>query len=288
MEEIKGFREKPEKLNSYFTPYYELLVSTVNIGLSILSFDVNIKHKNWRHLAPPALLLRNFTELVDAISILIRNSNTQGATHILRNLVEASFVLRYLLHDNTEQKCEVFAVADIYNQIKHLNKLLELNITHTNADDKTYDIKELIKAQEKLISSKEDQDIIQELERVKKGNVINWYRTYEGPSNIRAVAKAINQEEEYNRTYAYLSIATHSNDVIAGNVISVNGQTLIKQIRQHSETPTTTFSAVSVAMTLFSVYVEKRVPQIKDDYNKWHYDTKKKLDEIQKVIDSKP
>lgn len=280
MEQLNNFfvNPHPETNQDLLDSHSDLLNDIVNTGLNIIKQDND--SEDWIDHTPPTMQLRNFVELVDSISVLIRKSCPDPAKHILRNALETSFLIQFLLQDNQREKFKAFIVSNIMEHKEVTNRLIQNSNSNAIINGANTSFEEIINHYNNLLHSDELKEIYDRqlsLKTTKRGKTY-WYQIFKGINSIRDIAKSINQEEMYVKVYSSLSAATHSSDVISGRMKgNRDGYAIIKQIRLPENATTVTNFASIIAVDLYDKYAEKRTPAFINEYLHWRKSTSIKI-----------
>src|SRR5882757_387006 len=88
----------------------------VNFGSHILNWDTQANNKGGDHNLAIALQFRHFLELIDANSILVRNSSIDPGKLILRGMLETYFGLEYMLEKDPIDRAMAFLVCHAHHK----------------------------------------------------------------------------------------------------------------------------------------------------------------------------
>lgn len=270
-------RTVPEEVEKELIVCCCMLDELVNVGSNILVNDKNVI--DWIDNTP-TMMFRNFIELVDSISILIKNSSPDTARILLRSLVESYFSLYYVLIDDTRQRCKAFIVADMIDQSKLIQKIIDRengSERKVNLSSGQYSLQEINDSRLNVLKSQDFKEVYEEFETLikkSKGKITPpWYKAFKGPSNIREMSISINQQEFYDKLYSVLSADTHSVNVISGKTSTdENGELGIHQLRCWDNVRLVTDNAINLSIKLFRIYVNQRTPTFSNKYNEWEKD----------------
>ncbi|MCG8320226.1 MAG: DUF5677 domain-containing protein [Cytophagales bacterium] len=104
-------------LNNFSVAIDEL----VNFGSRIIKSDMN--QKGGDEKLPAILFLRNFVEIIDSISILVKHSSIDPCKSLLRTAFESNLYISYLLEDDMSNRAISFLVWNTHRNLKLLKKL---------------------------------------------------------------------------------------------------------------------------------------------------------------------
>lgn len=241
------------------------LEETANFGSIILSQFAGLGTTR-RHPIVFAMLLRHYLELLDAVSILVRESSIDPAKLLLRSMLEILFALKYMLESDSELRASSFIVAHVKKVSLEFRKM-------TPAQVQTYpswasDLAEL----ESELKYDEHSQALNEYERLSslgKGNY-PWHSYFGGPRTIQDLAKHLNLSELYDTLYRQWSGLLHAQDIFSNRVDSApEGGTLIVQIRFPRDLQEVTAHAFNMSIELFRVFTEKLLPLRLNEFKAW-------------------
>ena len=84
-------REDIQPISLILDEYSKAIEEIVNFGSQILAWDLDALDGN-EHDITASMMFRQYLELIDSISILIRRSSTDACKAILRNALEISTI----------------------------------------------------------------------------------------------------------------------------------------------------------------------------------------------------
>jgi len=255
-------------------------------GAEIIKWDFE-RTAGGDYLLPGILFLRNFIGLIDAISILIRNSSVEPCGALLRTALETQFNLEYLLSGDQKRKAYCFLVWNTHRNIKLYKKVdgeseQFRQLKSKYAKDrflKVMDpiilddlVKPLMVNAEDLLNLPDYKPIEEEYKRT--SSIIrnpNWFSLYDGPKNIEELAAKSNFSGLYEGLYRSWSNTVHGTDIIQGKVShDQQKRAEIIQIRFPKDAQSMTLHCFNISIPIFRTFVENRTPQRLEDFNKWH------------------
>jgi hypothetical protein len=74
-------------------------------------------------LLPPAMSLRHLIELLDSVSMLVRNGCVEPCKLLLRGVLESSFNVLYILQEETDRRALSFLVWYYNDKLKQIEKM---------------------------------------------------------------------------------------------------------------------------------------------------------------------
>jgi hypothetical protein len=286
--------ENPE-LERILNQFSLVLEEVVNFGTHVL--DWCFEKPGGDENLPIILSLRHILELLDSISILVKQSSIDPCKLILRGTLESYLGLEYILQAETNKRSLAFLVCYIHQTIKWHEKV------NPNTDmgkqfraiiekDKTIDQLKIQDLQNKISHSNAEQllnnpaytDANNEyLNLVGKG-VTNppWYRLYCGPMNIEQLAQKVNLTTWYEVLYRYLSGTTHGTDILQGKIASsARGELHVVQIRYFKDAQLITGYTMTIAIKTYILIINKILTSKRHNFREWYQSIKKFYLEIQ-------
>jgi hypothetical protein len=214
-----------------------LLTEMVNYGSAILS---RCKH----HLGPLPLkpedrallvLLRQVLECLDSLQVLAQAGTLAGADPTLRAALEAFLSICFITGGDVEAKRKrgrAYMLTVLRQQLHDLRgrqpgtveyEKLIANVKGDKYGGEFVPVPDSedpgqIASIDRALAAPEMTQIAADYDHLgsarKKGNP-KWYQLYDGPANIRELARAVNQGGVYEVLYRAWSVATHAQDVSA-------------------------------------------------------------------------
>lgn len=254
-------------------------------GAQILEWDLE-KASGGDHLLPAPLFFRNFLELIDATSILIRNSSVDPCKSLMRTSLETLFYLDYLLTEDQERRALCFLVWNTHRNIKTYKKVdgqselfKQLKSKYKNdkflkdASPIIFDIlsqNQMANALE-MLELPSYKPINEEYQRTKeKIKNPNWYSLFDGPQNIEGLANKSQFSVLYDVLYRSWSNSIHGTDIIQGKISQGPAKTVeVLQIRYPKEAQSITQYCFNLCIPIFKTFIEKRIPSRINEFNIW-------------------
>jgi len=289
---VKEFipREIPDEIALSLNLYSDTIDECINFGSNIFIWD---QSQDWIDATCIQMLLRHFLELIDSISILIRQSCPEPAKLLLRGALESYFSILFILKDNSRKKSIAFIVSDILGGNASIDRMIKTEDERLNnskdktrkrfhINDKEWNLEEIKKERSKILeSSDEFKEVYALFEKLKKkNNYPKWYQCF-GPNSIRDLAVVLNEEDLYLHLYTNLSASIHATDVIAGKGSqNKNDKSHITQIRYWGNTHTVTKHTLHLAITILREYVAIRVPTYSTQFKNWFASMQQEINNI--------
>ena len=290
-------RDIPENIKPTINYFADLLDEVVNFGSNILIWDVTPKTNGDENL-PPTMLFRHFLDLIDSTSILVRHATGDPAKIVVRASFETSLYIEYLLEKDTLNRSMAFLVADTIRLIKTTGNL----IPDTKQGVKTHqtlkeefsfsdipdihvlEAKEFINTKETLLQKPEYKIAYDEFQRLKsqgKGNT-KWYGYFNGPGNIEALARCLNQWSIYEIMYRKWSGAVHGTDIYLGKVLATEDASRVDivQLRYVKDVQDIVAYSLIISVKVFRLFISARIPQKQNEFIQWYLIYKEHLEQL--------
>lgn len=267
--------------------FADLIEETVNFGSHVLKWHLEAA-RGGDETAPVTLSLRHILELLDCVSINIRHSSAEPCKLLLRGALESYFSVAYILEADTKRRAMAFMAVYANQRLKGYRKL-----DPTTQQGKEFQnllkedriagnmvisippslVQSSIANLESLLKKPDYKDANAEYQRLKKAGMKNpyWYSLYGGPTNIEKLAEHLQLAAMYHILYRQWSSSTHGTDIIQGKISrSSTGQTEILQLRLPTEAQVLTVLAVSIALSIFQLFIRHYSAERSVDYKNWY------------------
>ena len=279
-------RKANEHLQNILDQCSEAIDEVVNFGTHIVKSDIEQERDGKDHHIP-TLFLRNIIELVDSISILVKQSSIDPAKIQLRSLLENHFGLLYMIEKNERKRSLSYMVWKAKRDIDFLNQLVSTHHTHKDLskrlarDSKHIDLSHLLdreetfnilKAKKILLSKPEFIDVYREYIKTSKKPKLKyppWYALYNGPKNFRELADYLKRSAIYEFQYRKYSENVHITDVTKALAKSGKDEAQIIQIRDFEHYHDVFSFTVSYLLECYLEYTRKRIPSMYVRYSEW-------------------
>lgn len=277
-------REIDKEVERILVYFHDQIRKLSDFGAEVLRWDLE-KQRGGDALIPPMLFIRNQIEIIESISVLIKNSLADPCNSFLRSLLETHLYLEYILQEETEKRSLSFIVWNTHGIIQLIKKTDGTSEQAKRAKaiykkDKFLKGSEFVTSKSDFLSSNESllamdtfKEANEEFLRLKaqNGKTPNWFSMYNGPKDIEQLADRIQLNGIYEGLYRSLSNSVHGTDIVRGKFSrGKEGDFLINQIRLPSEAEGVTMSCFNVAIMTFLTYVDKRIPEKKLEFEKWY------------------
>lgn len=260
----------------------------VNFGSHLIKWETDSARGGDENL-PPELLLRHFLELLDSISILVRNASIDPCKLILRGMLEASFGLEYILEKDTYDRAMCFLLCHTHKKIKTLKKFDQTSTygkqyqKNLNSD-KSYTeidlsklpqvkIQKAIKNSESILRLPKYKSYQEEyLRTIRSGSKNpNWFSLFNGPRSIKDLSDYLNRSGLYEILYRHWSGSIHATDIIDGIISSSSVGTVdFVQIRYLKDAQSVVSHTMNLALTVFQLIINNRIPSKQSEYKAWY------------------
>ncbi|MDO6390761.1 DUF5677 domain-containing protein [Pontibacter sp. BT731] len=283
----EGFlgRKLDPKLEEILEKFSDELYKVTKFGADIIKLDLESESKNDRSIIA-TLLLRNYIELVDSISLLIKSASTDPCKPLLRICLETLFYIKYLITDDQERRASSFIVWHTHKNLKNYLKFDGRSVAHKetvakfrkdrylkNESEFIYDKSEeaIVNAQSLLTLPQYVEINNEYLKEHRTRKNPNWYSLFGGPKDIEQLAAHLNMQAMYEGFYRSWSHASHGTDILQGKLANNgSGGAEIIQIRYPKDAQHITHYAFILSVSLFQTFIEKRIPEKIDFFSEWY------------------
>lgn len=266
-----------KKLTKYASENVEEMV---NFGTHIFSWlmelDVDV--------ADPSinLLFRNYLDVIDSISILLKAGSTDSAIILLRSAFEIAMSILFILQDKTVERGLAYQLAHykhIQKQNKKLDKdspqyasLLDIlkkdrNAKHIIDQMEIKNRKPVIEAYEQVFNQSKYTKINEEwvrLEHQKKKT--EWYSLFDGPRNLKALCELLEHHALYEILYASWSLNAHGKSSM--NALILGGE--IKKLRSPLDIKMILTWTMNITIDLYYKVIKSRIPNKSEKFGLWY------------------
>jgi hypothetical protein len=202
---------------------------------------------------PVALLLKSPPQWIksrlDAVAILVSESSITPAKLLIRSMFEAVLVIEYVLQKYTVRRGLAYVFMDVVARVKSIKRLDSktpegeafrkslgdyASVIERVRDDKLKGLGSLYDFLEK----DELKDIREEYTRLRKrkNGRLSWYQFFDGPRDLRGVARKVGREAEYAVLYSYISGTAHVEDVVRRGLAPAEGDKMgLRALREPTD-----------------------------------------------------
>lgn len=287
----KHLKEEEPEVFKLLAKFSEVIEETVNFGSLVFKWcNESLEGKADKEV-PLILLFRHVLELLDAVSILIKESSAEPCKLQLRSMFEALLSINYLLEEDQEERAYAFLVNHAYKKIKTYKKLdpktqqgkqfkgiLKDTVLHDLDLSDLFDLSKMVDQQKELFRKDGFREAYQELERLRKEGRKNpnWYEFYSGPRDLEQLAIKLNKRDYYEYFYRHWSDYVHAADLITGNLGKTETGTYLTSIRQPFEAQSITSIAITMALEVYRNMINHYVPLQITHYRMWYVEDMQK------------
>lgn len=236
------------------------------------------------------LSFRHILEMLDSSSVLLRECSIGGLKPILRSAVEAFWGMEYIRGGDSERRALAYRVGAVHDQIAALDrmnpssnagKLLRKELASSpsfieNGPDYTFpledfDTTDTVEKLKKALDEPPYQEIEIEWQRMKKEiGKPPWYALFDGPRNIRALARGVAKGEWYEILYRDWSTTSHASDPFRVLSIRKSGETAIRLFRTPEEFQRLASLALSVGVAAIRIVTDAYIPEMRPALAGWY------------------
>ena len=248
-----------------------------------------------------SVLLRRVIEDIDAISVLINEAVPDPCFLYLRRLYENLIYLKFILKE--KEKSEERAKAYHVNHLQKKRKDAEFYDFSTPSGKKqiakmkkdginedisnlSIDSKNEVDGINKELQEEQYQNIINEIDRIKKenneiikkrkkgergGEILGtrWYSLFDGPANMKLLSEEVDCSGLYF-FYCQFSKYTHSENELENIDLSKTGQAGLHQIRNPEHTQKIVLMALEFGYLSYHIALETLKPQCLNSFYKYY------------------
>jgi hypothetical protein len=265
-----------------------LVDETIAFGTHVLKWQMD-SATGGDEVAPITLSIRHILDMLAAVSSCVKSSNIDPCKSILRATLESFLGLAYLLKEDSSRRGFAFLAVEASQRLKHV-KMLDPSTTEGDAFRKALEsdtvvpgfvpnispevIKTSLANTEAFLASRGVREAVAELKRLKKKNKNSnphWYSLYGGPTNLERLATSLGYQSLYLVYYKHWSRSTHGIDVVQGKLgPGPSGRPRLIQLRVPTEAQTATQFAVTLALKMFRLIVDKYCPEKQSEFASWY------------------
>jgi Family of unknown function (DUF5677) len=209
------------------------------------------------------LLARHAIESLDAVSVLVSKGCSNPCQPLLRSTLEATLGIFYILKEDTARRAFAYQIAHYHRRLSLYRKMDPATqagqefrkyfkddpLVGSIIDDMSHiDVNRMAANVEALLQKPELQPIEDEWKKAKKKKSDpEWYSLFDGPSNLRELAKHVGLlfPGMYEFLYRYWS-----NEVHAGSAMNATGKKMGQQVIRPIRHPEELQQAVNLASSL--------------------------------------
>jgi len=277
-------KEEPEVFE-LLAKFSEVLEEAVNFGSQVFKWCNESLEGNADKEVPLILLFRHVLELLDAVSILIKESSAEPCKLQLRSLFEALLSINYLLEEDRKERAYAFLVCHAFREIKTYKKfdpntqqgkqfrgVLKGSILDDLDFGGRYDLEKMANRKKELFKKEGYKEAYKELDTLRENGRKNpnWYEFYDGPRDLEQLAIHLNKREYYEIFYRYWSNYVHATDIISGNLGKSDEGTYLMSIRQPFEAQSIVSLSLTMVLEVYRIMINHYVPLNMVYYQNWY------------------
>jgi hypothetical protein len=270
--------------------YKELNPSPTNLLQEVVNFGTNVfircltsagEEENV-HLAPLALY-RQILELTDGIEVLVSNAAPSACFSLLRNSFESLLSLEFILEDNgkyeTRSLCWLASYARdtirVYSSLlpetqegeKFLDSIKEDKFVRNFPLSPAEEVSKAINNLSNLLARDQFKEIVTEYNRHKREP--KWYALFNGPKNLRYLARHLKRTAQYDILYHGWSMSAHAQDFRPFLAPGESGKGAIQGLRNFNAIPEVTTFAVTFIIDATLLLISKFRPG--ENWSSWYF-----------------
>jgi len=288
----RHLKEEEPEVFEVLEKFSKGIEETVNFGSLVFTWcNESLEGKADKEV-PLILLFRHMLELLDSVSILIRESSVEPCKLQLRSMLETLLSINYLLEAEREKRAYAFLVWHIQKKIKTYKKfdpdtpegkefrgVLKGSLLHDLDIGDQFDISETVNNLQKAFKKKGYKEAYQELKRIKNKGRKNpkWYELCDGPGDLEQLAIKMKKRDYYEILYRQWSGYAHATDIITGKLEKTEKGTYLVSIRQPFEAQTVTSLSISMALEVYRKMINHYVPLEITHYRIWYVEKMRKF-----------
>lgn len=173
---------------------------------------------------PVLVSFLHMIQMTDAIDVLLSSGCGPPASVLLRSSFESKLAVQYILEGDSKRRGYAWLVCHVLQEIEALERFGSGKFSETLSAEGLNGMPaeefaelpnaiERLKSKLKLPGFVEAHSEYQRLRTERRGQRLEWYTLYGGPSTIRGLAKRLHQETLYETLYHSTSRVAHGQDI---------------------------------------------------------------------------
>ncbi len=274
--------DSPE-FQSLVSQFGNLLDECVNFGTHVFEWCLEHPKKDHSDLTS-FLLFRHLLEMLDGISVLIRQRCADPSFLLLRSGIESLLGLEYILKEDSERRAMSYEVVHVHKKLsmylkldpksqvgKDFRKTLSKDVISKDMKLPELDILKLVNNLKNLLESPEYAPIEQEWQELKKtGRSFEWFSLFGGPLTIQQLADRLGHSSWYEILYRPFSGETHATNSIHHLDKDEDGLPALHGLRYPQNLQQATSLSLSFAFTAYRLMLSSYIPERQSDFNSWY------------------
>ncbi|WP_139331767.1 DUF5677 domain-containing protein [Paenibacillus macquariensis] len=229
------------------------------------------------------LLFRNYLDVVDSISLLLKVGSGDTAIILLRSAFEIAMSILYILQEKTEERGLAYQLAHfkyIQKQNKKLDKgsdqyasfldILKKDINARNIIEKIEikDRKPVIDAIEQIIKQQINEEWLR-IEQLKKssGTKIEWFHLFDGPRNLKGLCEKLEHHALFDILYASWSLTSHGKASMNAHMPGGG----IKRLRSPHDIKSIMTWTMNLTIEVYYKTLKNRIPNKTNNFGIWYH-----------------
>lgn len=272
----------------------DLIEEVVNYGSHVARWCID-KNTTGDENAVAFLMYRNILELIDSISVLVRNSCTEPCKILLRSLFESFLNFNYLIEKDFNLKGMDFLVCYRHDEINVLRRFDPKDPEYKKYQEKKAkdiivknipqkpvpDVSERQESLRKIFEHQSYKESSAEYEKYKAGHKgrppKKWYSMRGGPNDVYNLADYLGFPAQYEVLYRSWSGLVHGTDIVNEKLFIVEqGVASFAQLRYPSDAPFVTIMAISFGLSAIRLMSDHYLPDKIQENADWY---KRELEE---------
>ena len=263
-----------------------VLQEAINYATTAYQRSFNSEKGKTDEAYPPLANYLHIIQLTDSVEILVSNGCGPPAELLLRSIFEAILSLEYLLESDTARRGIAWTVKNMVDRIESVRCMIpeskkgkELHSAFINEG-----FADLIQPPKPVGLDKEINHLENELKTPKlnyvyleylkcvnpKNKYPEWYSLYNGPYNLRELAKHLNKESTYLTLYSTWSKMAHFNDA-AHLTVNLGGEgSVLGPIRNPQNLIHIGATALSRLIDATIIVTKHFTPYYMNNFIKWY------------------
>ncbi len=233
------------------------------------------------------MLMFDFAEVIDGVSILVRSGSSRNCSQLLRTALEIQLSLKYLMEhrDAYEQRCKVYEYYHLRDRLRwaqrcdpdsQIGKQLRAELAGDQFADifdlKGFDAAAECRDVEAAMNSARYSDVRAELARMKAAKIKdgNWFSLWDGPKDVRNLALHLKLGSIYESLYRGYSSVSHGEGAIKRLWARKGEEIELEPLRSPKDLPAMCRNACQMCNSMTLFMVDGLVPHLREEM-KQHY-----------------
>jgi Family of unknown function (DUF5677) len=277
MKPVEDFlsRKSEVEVVTFLATIADSIDETVNFGTHIFEWFNESVAGRTDEVAPIVVSFKHLLDMLDAISVLVRNSIVEPAKIHLRSALESAMTIEWILQDDSERRAMAFMVWNVHQELKFIQKIDEQTPQGKQFKQKligtavenvqappSVDIEKARQKLEALLLRPKYREAEEEYKRLialKERNP-SWYRLFDGPKNLEELASKVGMVEWYEVLYRQWSGIVHATDLLSGKIKTTGGKTLIQKMRYPGGVEEVYTFTIPIASKVYQKILEQFAP----------------------------